>query len=120
MAVANPRHTDTAAMLARIKVMEKKGPTLQDKYAGLVLEKIDFADVTVPEALQGLQMMAKGASDGKVVPNFILRGEKTMTQTINLSLANIPLDQAIAYVAQLSSTPYWYEEHAVVFSAAGN
>lgn len=118
VAAADPRHLETQAMLARIKLQEKQGPTLMDKLAEVKLETVDFSDVTVPEALEGLKELAKVASGGKVVPNFIVRGEADMPQRINLNLKNIPLTDAIKYVAGVSKTVCRYEANAVVFSGS--
>lgn len=118
VAAADPRHGETQAMLARIKLQEKKGPTLMDQLAMVRLETVDFADVTVPEALEGLKALSKAASGGKVVPNFIVRDESEMTQRINLNLKNISLTDAIKYVGELSKTKVRYEAHAVTFSGS--
>ncbi len=116
VAAANPRHTETQAMLARIRLQEKKGPTLADKLGTVVLPRVEFADVTVTEALEGLKGLSKAATDGKVVPNFIVRDGGQMTQRIDLRLQNVPLNDAIRYVAETSKTICRYEANAVVFS----
>ena len=118
VAAADPRHMETQAMLARIKLQEKQGPTLMDKLATVRLETVEFDDVTVPEALEGLKALSKAASGGKVVPNFIVRGEAEMTKRIKLSLKNISLTDAIKYVAELSGTQCRYEANAVTFSGS--
>ena len=118
VAAADPRHMETQAMLARIKLQEKQGPTLMDKLATVQLETVEFDDVTVPEALEGLKALSRAASGGKVVPNFIVRGEAEMTQRIKLSLKNISLTEAIKYVAELSGTHCRYEANAVTFSGS--
>lgn len=113
---ADPRHTQSQAMLARIKMEEKQGPTLADQLAGIVIPKIEFSEVTVPEALEGLKVLAKNATDGKAAPNFIVRNGEAMTRPISLKLENIPLSDALRYVAELSGTICRYEKNAVVFS----
>ena len=113
---ADPRHTQSQAMLARIQLEEKQGPTLADQLATVVLPKIEFADVTVPEALEGLKALSKNASGGKMIPNFLVHNGDAMTKTITLNLENIPLSDAIKYVAQLSGTVCRYEKNVVVFS----
>ena len=117
VAAANPRHTETQAMLARIRLQEKQGPTLADKLGTVVLPTVDFADVTVAEALEGLKGLSKAATGGKVVPNFIVRDSGELTQRIDLRLQNVPLNDAIRYVAETSKTVCRYETNAVVFSA---
>lgn len=116
VAAANPRHPETQAMLIRIRQMGKQGPTLADKLATVVLPSVEFSDVTVPEALEGLKALAKGQSGGKVVPNFIVRGGDDMTKRFNMNLTNVPLPDAIRYVSELSGTIARYEMNAVVFA----
>ncbi len=113
---ADPRHTQSQAMLARIKLEEKQGPTLADQLAGITIPKIEFTEVTVPEALEGLKALTKNATDGKVTPNFITRNGDAMTRPISLKLENIPLSDALRYVAELSGTVLRYEKNVVVFS----
>ncbi len=113
---ADPRHTQSQSMLARIKLEEKQGPTLADQLAAVTLARVEFADVTAPEALEGLKLLSKSATDGKVVPNFVVRNGEAMTKPISLQLENIPLADAIKYVAQLSGTVCRYEKNVVVFS----
>jgi hypothetical protein len=116
VAAANPRHPETQAMLIRIRQVGKQGPTLADKLATVVLPTVEFDDVTVPEALEGLKALSKAQSGGKVVPNFIVRGADGMTKRFKLNLANVPLPDAIRYVAELSGTVVRYEMNAVIFS----
>jgi len=118
VAAANPRHPETQAMLIRIRQMGKQGPTLADRLATVVLPTVDFSDVTVPEALEGLKVLAKAQTDGKVVPNFIVHGADDMTKRFNLNLSNVPLPDAIRYVSELSGTVARYEMNAVVFSGS--
>lgn len=113
---ADPRHTQSQAMLARINIEEKQGPTLADQLASVTLPRIEFDHVTVPEALDGLKALAKNATDGKFVPNFLVHNGDAMTKPITLKLENIPLSDAIKYVAQLSGTVCRYEKNVVVFS----
>ncbi|MCB1225305.1 MAG: tetratricopeptide repeat protein, partial [Verrucomicrobiales bacterium] len=84
VAAANPRHPDTQAMLARIKLMAKQGPTLQEKYQAVKIPRIEFQDVNLPDALEGLKILAKDASGGKVTPNFLVQNPEVMTQTFSL------------------------------------
>lgn len=116
VAAANPRHPETQAMLIRIRQMGKQGPTLADKLSTVVLPTVEFSDVTVPEALEGLKVLAKSQSGGKVVPNFIVRGGDEMTKRFNMNLSNVPLPDAIRYVSELSGTIARYEMNAVVFA----
>ncbi len=118
VAAANPRHQETNNMLAYIRANHKaKDVTLQKQYEALILPKVEFGDVTLSEALEGLRALAKNASNGKVVPNIIVRGEELAQRKVSLSLANIPLSEALNYVTQLTNTRASYDKHAVTISA---
>lgn len=118
VAAANPRHQDTNNMLGYIRAHHKaKDVTLQKQYESLILPKVEFGDVTLSEALEGLRALAKNASNGKVVPNIIVRGEELGQRKVSLTLANIPLSEALNYLTQLTSTKATYDKHAVTISA---
>ncbi len=117
VAAANPRHTDTNNMLGYIKAHHQvKDVTLQKQYESLILPKVEFGDVTLREAMEGLRALAKNASNGKVVPNVIIRSEEAAEKKLSLNLSNIPLSEAINYVTQLTNTKATYDKHAVTIS----
>lgn len=118
VAAANPRHQETNNMLAYIRANHKaQDLSLQKQYESLILPKVEFGDVTLSEALEGLRALAKNASNGKVVPNIIVRGEELAQRKVSLTLANIPLSEALNYVTQLTNTRASYDKHAVTISA---
>lgn len=119
VAAANPRHTDTNNMLAYMRANFKaKDLSLQKQYEALILPKVELGDVTLNEALEGLRQLAKNASNGKVVPNIIVRGGEELAQRkVSLTLANVPLSEALNYVTQLTNTRATYDKHAVTISA---
>lgn len=118
VAAANPRHQETNNMLAYIRANHKaQDLSLQKQYESLILPKVEFGDVTLSEALEGLRALAKNASNGKIVPNIIVRGEELAQRKVSLTLANIPLSEALNYVTQLTNTRATYDKHAVTISA---
>ena len=115
---ANPNHFQTNAILAQIKVAKKDStPTLRKTYEGVTVPRIEFTEVTLPEATTALRTLASNASAGKVVPNFIVKDSDKQTKPITLSLKDVPLTEAINYLAQMSGTKATYEAHAVVFGS---
>lgn len=118
VAAANPRHTETNNMLAYIRANHRpQDVTLQKQFETLIIPKVEFGDVTLSEALEGLRALAKNASSGKIVPNVIVRGEEVGQRKVTLSLANIPLSEALNYVTQLTNTKASYDKHAVTISS---
>lgn len=117
VAAANPKHTETANMLAYIRANHKAADnTLKNQYAAVILPKVEMSDVTVAEAVEGLRALSKNASGGKVMPNVIIKGEELGQKKLSLSLANIPLSEALNYVTQLSGSKATYDKHAVILS----
>lgn len=117
VAAANPRHTETANMLAYIKANHKLADnTLKTQYEGVILPKVEMADVTLTEAIEGLRVLSKNASGGKVMPNVIVKGADLAQKKITLSLSNIPLSEALSYVTQLTGAKATYDKHAVILT----
>ncbi len=118
VAAANPKHAEIANLLAFIRANHKAPDnTLKNQYAAVILPKVEMADVTLTEALEGLRALSKNASEGKVSPNVIVKGEELGQRKLSLSLANIPLSEALNYVVQLVGAKATYDKHAVIVSA---
>lgn len=117
VAAAAPNHTDTQNMLRMLKANQKVNvSTLKKDYGAVVLPKLDMQDVTLTEAIDGLRVLSKNASAGKVTPNIIVKGPSLGEKKLSLALANIPLTEAIEYIAQMTGGRATYEKHAVVIS----
>lgn len=121
VAAANPKHQETANLLAYIRANHKAPDnTLKTQYAAVILPKVELADVTLTEALEGLRVLSKNASGGKVMPNVIVKGEELGQRKLSLSLANIPLSEALNYVTQLAGAKATYDKHAVIVSSTAD
>jgi len=117
VAAASPNHVDTQNMLRHIKATQKVNvSTLKRDYAAVVIPKLEMEEVTLNEALDGLRMLSKNASAGKVTPNVLVKGAGVGEKKFSLKLANIPVSEALEYFAQLTGSKVIYEKHAVVIS----
>ncbi|MEQ1747999.1 MAG: hypothetical protein ABL974_01145 [Prosthecobacter sp.] len=121
VAQQNPRHQETRILLGdiRAKLKASSGSSLKKRYEGVKIAKIEFADVTLQEALDGLRAMSKNASSGQVLPNFIITDEKLKAKMLSLTLTDVPLTQAIEYVARIAGAKASYDDHAVLFTSIG-
>lgn len=115
VAAVSPNHFETKALLAQIKTYAKTDGSLKKTYSGVTIPKVEFADVTLTEAVQALGLMSKNASAGKVTPNLIIKDPEMAKKMLTLSLSNIPLTDVIDYLARLAGGKAVYEKHAVVF-----
>lgn len=115
-----PKHQGSRILLADIqaKLKMSAGASLKMKYQGVKIAKIEFTDLTLQEALEGLRALSKNASNGQVVPNFIVTDPKVAESKVSLNLTDVPLPTAIDYVARVANARASYDQHAVLFTSA--
>jgi hypothetical protein len=105
---------------AKCKSMIAKGAgpknDLEGKLARIIVPEINFSNAPLGDVLDYLSARTTEISGGTVVANFIYKGttEQRQNTLITLSLRNVPLNEAIKYVVQLSNSRVKYDEHAVV------
>ncbi len=101
------------------KPAAEKSP-LQVKLDSIILPSVVFADATFTEAVEFLRHKSLDLDTTTTDPNqkgvnMILKaGDKTPEARITLNLKNIPLGQALKYVAQLSDRQLVIEPHGVL------
>lgn len=118
VAAKAPDHLPTRAMLAQIEAQLGPDNTmLRKSYEKVILDRVEFADVTVDEALQAVRMLAMKASQNKVAPNVIVKSPGIGKKTISLNLAQVPLTEVLNYIAQLSESKVIYDKTAVVITS---
>lgn len=118
---SKPSHFETKAMLAQIRARKKTGvDTVKTSYEKVILPKVDFADVTLAEAVEGLRVLSKSATEGKVVPNVIIKDPALASKPLTLTLSHVPLTDAIRYMADLAGASAVYDRHAVILSPASS
>ncbi len=115
VAAVSPNHFETKALLAQINTYSKPDTSIKKLYGTVTIPKVEFNEVTLSEALLALGAMSKNASQGKVIPNFIVKTPEMGKKTLTLSLANIPMTDVIEYLARMSGGKVVYEKHAVLF-----
>ena len=116
-----PDHIPTRAMLAQIEAALGPNNTLLRKtYEKVILPRVEFADVTVNEAMQAVRALSLKATDNKMAPNVIVKDPEIGTRIITLNLQNVPVTEVINYVAQLSGGHVTYDKTAVVITSLAN
>ena len=117
----SPNHLQTNAMLAQIAAQTKNGEgDLRKLYSTVIIPKLTVNDATLQESLEALAMLSKKASDGKVEPNFVVRTPALNKSPITVNLNNVPLTEAVRYLAELSKAKITWDKHAVMFSGAAD
>jgi beta-lactamase regulating signal transducer with metallopeptidase domain/lipopolysaccharide export system protein LptA len=90
-----------------------------NKAGTIIFPKIDLRDATLSETVDFLRTKAKELDPDKQGVNLILRPRADGTDPkITLSLANIPLGDAIMYIVELAGFECTADEHAITISPA--
>lgn len=114
----SPGHLPTQAMLVQIeRILGPDNTIMRKAYAGVILDRVEFVDVTLEESIQALRMLAMKASQNKVIPNIIIKSPELGKKTVSISLTQVPLSEALNYVAQLSGGKLVYDKNAVVITS---
>jgi len=116
----DPRHFETNALLGQINAQPKVEASLQRQYASVVIPKFTITDATLQESLEFLGMLSKKATGDKVQPNFIVKSPDLNKTSITLALTNVPMTEAIRYLADMSKSKTTWDKHAVIFSASAD
>lgn len=89
-------------------------PAAMKKAEAIVLPKIDFQEATLSEAVIFLGEKAKELDADKQGVNLILEpAAGGLEPTLTLSLANVPLSEALRYVAQLAGCKIFADDNAI-------
>ena len=113
----NPNHLPTQAMMAQItQKLGADNTLLRKSYEKIILEKIEFNEAPLDEALQAVRAFTRKATQDKVSPNIIVKHPEIGKKTVSLSLTNVPLAEVLNYLAQLSGSRLSYDKNAVMFS----
>lgn len=113
----HPNHQETRQLLINIRATLKQESSLKKRYEAVRLARLEFTDVSFEEALQGLRALSKKATNDQLLPNFIVKDATLNAKKVSLTLADVPLTQAIQYLADLADAKVTYDQHAVVFTS---
>ena len=118
VAAKNPSHAPTMAMLAQIQ--QKLGvdnTMLRKSYSTVIIDKIEFSDAALDEAIEAVRILSKKATNGKIIPNIIMKDPEIGKKQVSLNLTNIPLSEVLNYLSKLAGAKLTYEKNAVMFAS---
>jgi hypothetical protein len=94
--------------------------TVQRRLERMRIPKLEFRDATLDSALEYLRQQAEKLSGGETKLNFVVKlPPEQQAKTITLSLSDIPVTEAIKYVADLADVSVEYQAHAVMIKPRG-
>lgn len=115
-----PNNRIAMSFLRRIAIEEKQAgvdesAALRLRLEKTTIDKLEFRDATVAEALEFVGKKIAAASPGSVKVNIVQQlSEVEKSAKITLSLSNIAASEALRYVADLANLGVSYEKFAVV------
>ena len=111
------------AAKCRQKIREGVKPvqTLEPQLMGLMIPEINFENTELGMAMEFLTQKSEELSNGKVVANFIFKGDESLksSKTVTLKLRNAPFLDVVRYLGQLTQTRFTYEQFAIVGTPLG-
>lgn len=118
-----PNNRIAMTYLRMIAAEDKKGGTddaaaLRQRVEKTVIDKLEFRDATVGEALEfvGKKIAASGGAKVNIVQQL---SEAEKSAKVTISLSNISASEALRYVADLANLSVSYEKFAVVVRPKG-
>ncbi|MCS7063879.1 MAG: hypothetical protein NZM04_07545 [Methylacidiphilales bacterium] len=85
------------------------------KLRSIIIPSLNFNDASIDEVAAFLNAKARELDPEKVGINFIVQPEAAVSATpVTLNLTNIPLDEALRYIAQLANVKTRIEEFGVL------
>ena len=94
--------------------------TTQEALKKIILEKVEFREASLPEALEFLKQKGTQLGEGKVAINFVLQlDEQTQNAKITITLQKVPFSEVLRYVGDLAGVQFVYEPYAIVVKPKG-
>jgi hypothetical protein len=116
-----PRHVPSQRYRGAIsdkKRAEAMVPDIYKQLAALTEEKVSFDEATLEEAVEYIKQRAKALSDGKVVPNIILRPTKDSPdfaeRKITFNLNKVPLSDVLDMIGKSTKTKFSFDKYAII------
>jgi hypothetical protein len=118
-----PSHGNAKFQLLKIK---NDGPRLaalvrQKKLEKIIVPKIDFAGTTLPEAVEGLNILIEKETKGEFAANFIIQDPKGLfdKRPVTIKLGKVPASVALEYILRMADASVRYDEYAIVIRPIG-
>ncbi len=93
---------------------------LTKRAAGIILPSVEFREASVEEALEFFRVKARDLDPAKQGVNILLKaGDPAKAVELTLSLKNVPLTEALRYVAELANLELQADDNAFLLKERG-
>jgi hypothetical protein len=117
----DPNNKTAVSYLRLIIAEEQKNAGKGDRNATqealkkLIMEKVEFREASLAEALDFLKQKGNQISGGKVAINFVLQlDEQTQARKVTIAMQKVPFSEVLRYVGDLTDVQFVYEQYAIV------
>ena len=118
-----PNHGNARYQLLRLKNDGGRYKKLvrQKKLTQINIPAVNFDGVSLPEAIEGLDILIAKESEGKFAPNFIIQDPNKLFESrpITIKLGNVPANVVLEYIMRMANASARYDEHAIVIRPLG-
>jgi hypothetical protein len=121
---ADPRNQVAIGFLRRIAADQAntpKGNSMEKQLGTLVIPQVNFNQATLGAALDYLRQTVAKVSDGKSSVNFVVQvpEEQARSQTVTLTLSNVPFTEVLRYLGSVASVDFVYDKYAIIVRPRG-
>jgi hypothetical protein len=101
-----------------VAMTEKKPPTPREQFIQkmqtIIIPKIEFAEVPLPDALNFLSAEARKRDPKKVGVNIVLLTREESPPKITLNVRNLSLNSSLGFVTEMAGYVYEVREQVIV------
>ena len=122
----DPNNRTATSYLRLILAEEQKNAGKGDRNATqealkkLIMEKVDFREASLAEALEFLKLKGNQLAGGKVAINFVMQlDEQTQARKVTIAMQKVPFSEVLRYVGDLADVQFVYEQYAIVVKPKG-
>ena len=92
----------------------------QEALKKLIMEKVEFREASLAEALDFLKQKGNQLAGGKVAINFVLQlDEQAQARKVTITMQKVPFSEVLRYVGDLADVQFMYEQYAIVVKPKG-
>ncbi len=118
-----PGHGNARYQLLKIKNNGSRYASLvrQKKLTMIKIPAVDFEGTTLPEAIEGLDILIAKETKGEFAPNFIIQdpNKHFENRPVTIKLGNVPANVVLEYIMRMANASARYDQHAIVIRPLG-
>ena len=122
----DPANKTATSYLRLILAEEQKNAGKGDRNATqealkkLIMEKVEFREASLAEALDFLKQKGNQLAGGKVAINFVMQlDEQAQARKVTITMQKVPFSEVLRYVGDLADVQFMYEQYAIVVKPKG-